>query len=407
MFAFLSARRKAPIPAPRDALTSMRNLRRSVLLAACGFALAACEPVALGKVGGGPSIDASAPVPVALLVPSSSADGGAIIARSLENAARLAIADLKGVKIDLRVYDTGGQPARAAEVASQAVADGAKIILGPVFQQSANAAGLAVAGQGINVLSFSNSTAIAGGNLYILGHTFENSAQRLVGYAKQQGKSRIYVIHGNNAAEIQGRDAITGAIQANGATLAGVGGFDLSQQGVNAAVPRLAAEAKAAGATAVFMTSGTAGALPLLVEGLPGAGLSPATTQFVGLQRLDVPANALSLPGLQGSWFALPDPNLNARFNSRYAATYGGQPHAIAGLAYDGIAAIGALVASGKSNALTGAALTQGSGFIGVNGVFRLRPDGTNQRGMAVAQIRNNQVVVIDPAPKSFGGAGF
>ena len=62
---------------------------------------------------------------------------------------------------------------------------------------------------------------------------------------------------------------------------------------------------------------------------------------------------------------------------------------------------------AGRANALTGAALTQASGFVGVNGIFRLLPDGTNQRGLAIAQIQNSQVVVIDPAPRSFGGAGF
>ena len=67
---------------------------------------------------------------------------------------------------------------------------------------------------------------------------------------------------------------------------------------------------------------------------------------------------------------------------------------------------IGALVGAGKSDALTGAALTQGAGFQGVSGIFRLRPDGTNERGLAVATIQNKQVVVIDPAPTSFSGAG-
>ena len=47
-----------------------------------------------------------------------------------------------------------------------------------------------------------------------------------------------------------------------------------------------------------------------------------------------------------------------------------------------------------------------GSGFVGVNGVFRLLPDGTNQRGLAVATIRDNAVVILDPAPRSFAGSG-
>jgi hypothetical protein len=98
---------------------------------------------------------------------------------------------------------------------------------------------------------------------------------------------------------------------------------------------------------------------------------------------------------------------LNNNFRSRYATAFGSNPPDIAGLGYDGIAAIGALVRQGKSDALTRSALTQGSGFVGVNGIFRLRADGTNQRGLAIGQIQNNKVTVIDPAPRSFGGAGF
>lgn len=113
------------------------------------------------------------------------------------------------------------------------------------------------------------------------------------------------------------------------------------------------------------------------------------------------------MPGVQGGWFALPDPVPAQQFRARYQAAYGAAPHPIGGLAYDGIAAIGALVRSGNEKALTASALTQGAGFRGVNGIFRFRPDGTNERGLAVATIENRQVVVIDPAPTSFTGTGF
>jgi hypothetical protein len=98
---------------------------------------------------------------------------------------------------------------------------------------------------------------------------------------------------------------------------------------------------------------------------------------------------------------------LTGQFTARYATAYGTSPHPIGGLAYDGIAAIGALVSQGNSDALTASGLTQSAGFNGVNGIFRLRADGTNERGLAVATIRDKQVVIIDPAPRSFGGAGF
>ncbi len=384
-----------------SALPRKLILRILVLLSATW--LAACDTTGFG----GPSISTTRAVPVALLVPKSSADGGAILAQSLENAARLAARDLQGAEIDLRVYDTGGQNTQAASAASQAIQDGAKIIIGPVFAGEAAAAGRAAAGRGINVLAFSNNTDIAGRNVFVLGSTFENTANRLVRYAVARGRGNIQIVHGSDGAEIAGRDAISRAISSSGARLAAVTSFEQSQQGVINAIPQISAQARSSGANAVFLTSGTSGALPFLAQLLPENGVDPAQAQFIGLQRLDIPASALSISGLQGAWFALPDPALAAQFSSRYQAAYGGAPHPIAGLAYDAIAAIGALVRQGQSDALTTGALTQPSGFAGVNGVFRLLPDGTNQRALAVAQIQNNQVIVIDPAPRSFGGAGF
>ncbi len=366
--------------------------------------LAGCETGG----GGGPSINLGRPIPVALLVPGGSDNtGDNLIATSLENAARLAIADLQNVNVDLRVYNTLGQPDVAAQVASQAVREGAKIILGPVFAESAAAAGRAVAARNVNVLAFSNNPAIAGGNVFALGPTFQNTADRLARYAVAQGKTRIMIIHGRDAAEDAGRDAIARAVAAAGGTLVGVVPFELSQQGVIDAIPPMAQEIRDRDAQAIFLTSGTSGALPFLAQLLPENGIDPAEIQYIGLQRWDIPASALALPGVQGGWFALPDPTMNESFKTRYAAAYGNNPHPIAGLAYDGIAAIGALAAQGKSDALTRNALTQPAGFVGVNGVFRLLANGTNERGLAVATVQDNQVVVIDPAPRSFGAPGL
>ncbi len=394
MFAFLQPARKA-----------LHLLALSLFT----LALAACEPAMMASgTAGGPSVDTSKPVPVALLVPRGSATASdELLATSLENAARLAMRDLTGVAIDLRVYATAGNAATAASVATQAVNDGAKIIIGPVYAEAANAAGVAAASAGVNVLAFSNNTTIAGGNVFVLGPTFQTTADRLVSYAARQGKSRIVVVSAQDVAGQLGRSAIQNAISNSGATLAGAVDYPLSQQGVIDAVPRIKATMDSSGADALFMTSSTASALPLLAQLLPEAGVQPATTQYIGLTRWDIPSPTLALPGLQGGWFALPDPARSAAFAAKYQAAYGSAPHPIAGLGFDGIAAVGALVAKGRSNALTGAALTQGAGFQGASGIFRLRSDGSNERGLAIATIRNNQVVVIEGAPQSFGGAGF
>lgn len=387
----------------------LRKKARLALLPLAALVLAACEPIPTGGIAspGGPSVDVNAPVPVALLVPRGGSASDNLLAANLENAARMAIRDLDGVQIDLRVYGTAGNAATASQVAAQAVNEGAKIILGPVYGEAANAAGVAVAPQGVNVLSFSNNPTIAGGNVYILGPTFDNTANRLVGYAKRTGKDRIAILHGQDLGGQLGRSAIEKAIANNRATLAGTVDYALSQESVAAAVPRIKATIESSGANALFLTTSSSSALPLFAELLPAAGINAASTQYIGLTRWDIPAQTLALPGLQGGWFALPDPGAAQAFASRYAAAYGEQPHPLAGLAFDGVAAVGALVRTGRPTALTGASLTQGAGFRGSSGVFRLMPDGTNERGLAVAAIRDRRVVVIDPAPRSFGGAGF
>lgn len=393
----------APVPVRAGTAQGFRTTwRRPLLLVAAAAMLAACQPVAMS--GSGPSVSRDAPVRVALLVPRGA---DPTLARSLEDAARLAMADLGSVRVDLRVYDTGGRPDRAAGQAVAAVNDGAQIILGPVFADSVRAVRAAVGPSGVTVLAFSNNPSVAGGNTFVLGNTFDTAARRLAGYAARDGKGRVLVVHERTEAGVLGRTAIERAVSSTRSSLAGSVAFDFSQAGVAGAAPRIAETARAAGADAVFFTSNTAGALPMLLDLLPQYGAGPDRYQFIGLTRWDVPAEALRLPGAQGAWFTMPDPGAAARFDARYRAAFGRAPHAIAGLAYDGIAAIGASVASGRPDALGRAALTRSAGFTGATGKFRLMPDGSNERGLAVAQIRGGRVVIVDLAPRGFAGAGF
>ena len=394
----------ARMPRARKLASRLFVLMSAAWLAACAGGPQLVAPGA----NTGQRIDPGAPVQVALLVPGGSVEGSdRFLAANLENAARLAISDLDNVVIDLRVYNTGAEPGQAAAVASRAVDEGAKILLGPLFAESANAAGVAVAPRNINVLAFSNNTAIAGGNVFVLGATFENTADRLVDYAARNGNRRFAILHGNDLAGEAGRDAIASAVRRAGGSVAGIESYPLSQEGVTSATPQLASAIRAGGADAVFLTAGPNAELPLLATALPEAGINPTDFQYIGLTRWNATPQALALPGLQGGLFALPDRSLTANFEARYASVYGETPHPLAGLAYDGIAAIGALVARDGSAALTKSALTTPQGFQGTQGVFRLRNDGRNERGLAVATVRNNQVVILEAAPRSFGGAGF
>ena len=367
--------------------------------------MTACAPT-MPTTTTGPKVDTSKPVPVALLVPQSS-DGTAQIAADLENAARLAAAQLDDLEIDLRVYDTAGDATVAASVAQQAVDDGAKIIIGPLYAEATNAAGTAVADDSINVLSFSNNTTIAGGNVFVLGKTFDNTAHRIVSFAAEQGKERAMVIHSDRIDGQMGLNAFQGAAADTSLRIVSAQSFELTQESVVNTVPLIRASAEIEDVDTLFLTSSSAGALPLLAQLLPEAGLDSANVQYAGLTRWDIPPQTLELSGLQGGWFAVPDLTRTENFSTQFQEQFGNRPHQLASLAFDGIAAIGALAQAGFDDILTREALTQPSGFQGVDGIFRLKDDGTNERGLAIATVQDKQVLIIDPAPRSFAISGF
>ena len=349
----------------------------------------------------GLNIDVKKPVQVALLLPKSHPNTQQI-SESLENATLMAVGEMKQVQIHLRVYDTAGDPKLSAIQARKAVDEGAKIILGPLFAESAKAAGVAVADTGINILSFSNNTSVAGGNVFILGKTFENTSNRLLNYAASKGKMRAVILHPDNIEGKFGRVSLEGSARKSGIQVVNTQSFEFTQKGIVNAVPLARASIEVEDADLLLLTSNSAGALPLLGQMLPETGINTEKVQFAGISRWDIPQQTLRLKGLQGGWFTLPDEIVRKNFSQRYETLYNQKPHQLAGLAFDGIAAIGALVQTGRPHALTSKGLTQSAGFEGVEGIFRFLKDRTNERGLAIAEVRNKQVYIIDPAPRFF-----
>lgn len=361
-----------------------------------------------GGVSQGPNVNTGKPVVVALMVPSGSGSAQTdALADSLERAARLAISQMEGSRIDLKVYATAGNASVASQKAEQAIADGAKIIVGPLFAEAANAVGAIAAKRGINILSFSNNPSIAGGNVFILGDTFQNAANRIIGYSVSKGRRNIGAITRADAAGDVAIDAIKTATARNGARFIGVTRYELNTQSVVASISGAKTLIDTAGADALVLDADSAGALPVYAQLLPENGVTAQTVKLLGLTRWDQTSEQVrSNPGLQGAVFAMPDTAASAAFRQAYIAANDSEPHILAGKAYDGIRAVGTLLGTGARDALTRTQLTRAAGFSGANGVFRLLGEGTNQRALAIAELREGQVVIVSPAPKGFGGAG-
>ncbi len=386
----------------------IRRARTAIVISTAALGLAACNVTAIPGAGGGAGaagVAGDGPTRVALLVPYGSSRGtDAGIAQSLENAARLAANDLGANTVSLQVYPTQGTPAGASAAVAQALEGGAQVILGPLYADNAAAAGVAASGSGVPVLSFSNNTAIAGGNVWVMGNTFENTARRVLSFAASQGRNRVLVTHNSGETGQIANAAIINAARGTGAQITGSVPYDLSQEGIVAAVPAIEAQATSSSSNAVFLTGNTSGDLPVIAQLLSEAGVGGEDFRYLGLTRWDIPAEALALPGLQGGYFALPSPGPLQQFRGRYQSTFGSSPHPLAGLAFDGMAAVGAI--SRRGGVVNRASLTSSAGFAGTGGIFRLRGDGTIDRALAVAQIVNRQAQVVSPAPNSFRGAG-
>jgi hypothetical protein len=115
-------------------------------------------------------------------------------------------------------------------------------------------------------------------------------------------------------------------------------------------------------------------------------------------------ARVFGLPALQGGWFAAPDNRGFAAFAGRYRARFGSDPTRLATLSYDAVSLAAALARTQGSQRFSEAVLTSSSGFAGADGVFRFRPDGTNERALAVQEIRANGAVTVNAAPRALSG---
>jgi branched-chain amino acid transport system substrate-binding protein len=162
---------------------------------------------------------------------------------------------------------------------------------------------------------------------------------------------------------------------------------------------RLVAQA-APRADALFIPDG-GDAVADVVVALANAGVNLRQFALLGTQLWDDP-KIFANPALAGGWYPAPDPNGFRAFADRFRGRYRQDPPRPAALAYDAVALIAALVKTQGPNRFSPEVLTNPSGFAGIDGVFRFRPDGTNQRGLAILRVAPGGGQVISPATRTF-----
>lgn len=329
---------------------------------------------------------------IALLVPLTGENGR--VGQSIANATTMALLDTNAANLRITTYDTASD-ARAA--ARQAVADGNKLILGPLLSESVPSVLAEARPARVPVISYSNDESVAAPDLLVMGHLPGQSIARSVGYAKGQGATNVAAIVPDGEYGRRAELALTTALRENGLALIGIERFDRGNTSIVSASERLR---QRGGFDTVLIADGSR----LFIQSANV--LRPSgrgTTQLIGTELLSGEASITQASSARGTWFsAVPDARFK-RFAESYNTRFGSQPFRIATLGYDSVLLVLRIARDWKvgSSFPTGKLYAE-DGFLGLDGAFRFQPDGVVERAMEVREVRAGEVVVVDQAPAKF-----
>jgi ABC-type branched-subunit amino acid transport system substrate-binding protein len=373
---------------------------------------------------------------VGLLLPLTGA--AASLGQDMADAAQMALFDVGRTDLQLIPRDTGDRPQKAAVAARAALDAGAELLLGPLFARSTDAVAPIAAERGVSIISFSNDAGIARPGTYVLGFRPEEQIERVVAYTADQGLTRFAALAPNDAYGVRAIAAWRVAVaRLPGASATIAQTYPADSGSPTEAVRQVAAVGRPEGLPAEEAALDAMGEPVLMGEPVPPAArpslpppgfdslliadggahvgsiaallahydvVSPST-RFLGTMRWQDDPALMSDAGLRGSWLATWPPDSVEAFAQRFAAVYGRRPAPLAVLAYDAVA-LAVLLSQGEPR-FTQPQLTDPQGFAGGVGIFRLRPDGLAEHGLAVVEIQSGGAVrVVDPAPQAFA-SGF
>ena len=396
-----------------DPLTSRRgSTRRSALgLIAAAPLVAACSSIQSSLTSltpNGPTEGPAGPpqqptavgsgqVKVGLILPLSGSGNAGVVAQSMKSAAEMALAEFQSPNIQLLIKDDSGTAAGAQQGAQQALEEGAEIVLGPLFALSVPAAAQLTRARGVPMIAFSTDSSVAGRGVYLLSFLPESQVNRIVAYVAGTGKQAYAGLlpesaYGN-VVEVAFRQEVA---RRSGRVVA----FEKYGADRSAAVRNVAQAL--GGADTLLLADDDSAAMVAAADALGAGGANLKRVQLIGTGVWDNPRVHASAT-MQGGLYAAPDPAGFRAFAGRFRTKFGQEPVRPAALAYDAVALVAALARTQGPQRFAQDVLTNPSGFAGIDGLFRFRSDGTNERGLAVIRVANGGGQTVQASPKSFG----
>lgn len=354
---------------------------------------------------------------VALLAPLSGEHRP--LGQSLVNAAQMALFRLAGDDFELVIKDAGSTAREAQAAMDEALNENVQLVLGPLFSQSVSAIGPQASRAGVPVLAFSNDRSVAAPGVYVMGIGPANDVTRIIQYSVEQGRDRIAILAPRNSYGQAVQEAARRAASRYGASITTSASYDPEAVDKTSDVQALAQSASQSSSDETTVSGsglGVTGFNSLLLPAggreveniaplLPYYDINPENVQLLG-SRLWENGNLGREPVLAGGWFAAPENDRWQTFARQYEDLYGQEPPRVASIAYDATALTAALARDAETSdnpmVFDQALLTDSDGYTGVDGLFRLLPDGEVERGLAIYELTDNGFRRLEAAPGSF-----
>lgn len=355
----------------------------------------------------GPITGSTGAVKVALLLPITGSGNTPGVAKAMKQAAELALFDFDNPSVSLVPKDTKGTPEGARAAAESAIQDGAELIIGPLFSQEVTGAAPVARQANVPMIAFSSDEKVAGSGVYLLSFLAGRDVPRIVAYAIAHGKRNFALLVPQSPYGRVAEEAFAKTVGRAGGQAVVRASFPPNDANAMLGPVRQVANAIKSGqqVDALFLPASPED-LQSLAPLLTSADVTSARVQFIGTGQWDYP-NIGREKALLGGWFPAPDPKGWSNFTASYAKTYVATPPRIASLAYDAVSLAVSLSQNPPGQRYTPAQLTRGSGFAGVDGLFRLLPDGTSERGLAILEVRDYGPQLLEPAPNGFTSAQY
>ncbi|WP_010413549.1 penicillin-binding protein activator [Citromicrobium sp. JLT1363] len=330
---------------------------------------------------------------VALLVPTSG--GNARVGESIANATTMALLDTNAQNLRITTYDTSEDPRGAAR---RAVAEGNQLILGPLLGRNVADVLAEARPAGVPLIAFSNDVSVASPSVFLMGLSPSQSVARTVEFARGQGARNYGALVPDGEYGRQAELALIEALRSVGGSLVATERYSRNEGSAESAARRLRARG---GFDTVMIADSPRLAIAAAAALREG---SDTTPRLIGTELWSGESAIPAAGAMSGAMFSALSDSRYRRFSESYRNRFGGSPYRIATLGYDSVLLALRVAGDGwrPGTPFPTSELTSAGGFLGLDGAFRFRSDGTAQRTLEVREVRDGQVVVVSPAPDSF-----